>query len=180
MSQSYPTPETKDEALSNIREARAELEASFAGLSQETLTGPVTDGGWSIKDHLAHIAEWQRRGLAVIAGKHPADGFGIDRETYEQLADVHAINELLFQRHKDRSLGEVIEDFRSTHQRVEKTIESMSEDDLKRPLTGKIAERFPRVVDIVNFNFARHDRVHIGDIRRLAETVESADDIRSR
>ncbi|MFW6042014.1 MAG: DinB family protein [Guyparkeria sp.] len=180
MSQSYPRPEAKDDVLSNIREARAELEASFAGLSQETLTGPVTDGGWSIKDHLAHIAEWQRRGLAVIAGKHPADGFDIDRATFEDLRDVHAINELLFQRHKDRPLGEVIEDFRATHQRVEETIQAMSEEDLQRPLTGKIAERFPRVVDIVNFNFARHDRVHIPDIQGLAGTVERVDDTLTR
>lgn len=170
MSQAYPRPETRDEVLANIREARAELEASFAGLSQETLTGPVTDGGWSIKDHLAHIAEWQRRGLAVIAGGHPADGFEMDRDTYEQLPDVHAINEVLFQRHKDRALSDVVEDFRATHQRVEATIESMTEEDLQRPLTGKIAERFPRVVDIVNFNIARHDRVHIDDIRGPAGT----------
>lgn len=175
MSQAYPRPETRDEVLANIREARAELEASFAGLSQETLTGPVTAGGWSIKDHLAHIAEWQRRGLAIIAGKDHAEGFGLDREIFNQLADVHAINELLFQRHKDRPLGEVIEDFRTTHQRVEATIQSMTDEVLLRPLAGEVSERFPRVVDVVNFNFARHDRAHIDDIRGLAETVERWD-----
>jgi uncharacterized damage-inducible protein DinB len=169
MSESFPEPTAHTDVLANVRTARAELEASFAGLSEQQLTGPVTDGGWSIKDHLAHIAEWQRRGLAILDGKHPADGFGIDRETFDQLQDVHAINELLFRRHRDRPLSEVIEDFRGTYERVESTLQAMDDNDLRRELTGLAASRFPRAVDLINFNFARHDRVHIKDIRALAE-----------
>jgi uncharacterized protein (TIGR03083 family) len=169
MSEDFPTPTRRDEVLANIRKARAELEASIAGLSEQQMTGPVTAGGWTVKDHLAHIAEWQRRALAVIAGQHPADGFGIDRETFERLDDVHALNEILFKRNRDRPLADVIEDFRETHRLVEATVERMTDVDLQRELQGNIAQRFPRVVDLVNFNIARHDRVHINDIRALAE-----------
>ena len=168
MSEPFPNPERQEEVLANIRDARAELEASFAGVSEDKMTGPVTDGGWTIKDHLSHIAEWQRRALAVIDGNHPADGFQIDRETFEQFADVHELNELLFQRNRDRSLSDVVEDFRETHQLVEQRVEQMSDADLQAELTGKIAMRFPRVVDLLNFNIARHDRSHISDIRELA------------
>jgi uncharacterized damage-inducible protein DinB len=170
MAEGFPTPTEHDEVLENIRKARAELEASFAGLSEKQMTGPVTEGGWSIKDHLAHIAEYQRRALAVIAGLHQADGFGIDRETFEQFEDVHAVNEFLFQRNRDQELSDVLEDFRETHRIVEATVEQMSDADMQKKLSGKIAERFPRVVDLLNFNIARHDRVHIKDIQALAET----------
>jgi uncharacterized damage-inducible protein DinB len=173
MAEEFPRPTTRDEVLANIRKARAELEASFAGLSEEQMTGPVTAGGWSIKDHLAHIAEYQRRALAVIAGRHQADGFGIDRERFEQFEDVHAVNEYLFQRNRDRALSDVIEDFRETHRLVEATVIQMTDADMRRELSGKIAERFPRVVDLLNFNIARHDRVHIRDIRTLAEISTS-------
>jgi uncharacterized damage-inducible protein DinB len=169
MTEDFPTPSERDEVLANIREARAELEASFAGLSEAQMTEPVTEGGWSIKDHLAHIAEYQRRALAVIADQHQADGFGIDRDTFEQFEDVHAVNEFLFQRNRDRTLSDVIEDFRETHRLVEATVTQMPDADMHRKLSGKIAERFPRVVDLLNFNIARHDRVHIKDIRALAE-----------
>jgi hypothetical protein len=169
MSEEYPQPGRREDVLANIREARAELEASFAGLSEKQLTGPMTDGGRTIKDHLSHITAWQRRALAVIDGKHPCEGFGIDRETFDTLPDVHAINEILYRRNRNRSLDDVIEDFRSTHQTVERTVEAMSQDDLQRELTGPVAQRFPRVIDLVNFNIARHDRVHIKDIRALAE-----------
>ncbi len=168
MSEPFPNPERQEEVLANIREARAELEASFAGVSEEKLTGPVTDGGWTIKDHLSHIAEWQRRALAVIDGKHPAEGFQIDQEQFEQFADVHELNEVLFQRNRDRLLSDVIEDFRATHELVESRVEQMTDADLQAELSGKIALRFPRVVDLLNFNIARHDRSHIEDIEALA------------
>jgi uncharacterized damage-inducible protein DinB len=169
MSGAFAQPERHEDVLANIREARAELEASFAGLSKEHMTGPVTEGGWTIKDHLSHIAEWQRRALAVLDGKHPCEGFQIDQATFEELEDVHALNEILFRRRRDRPLTEVVEDFRGTHQEVEQRIEKMSDSDLQQELAGHIALRFPRVVDLVNFNIARHDRVHIEDIQALAK-----------
>jgi uncharacterized damage-inducible protein DinB len=168
MAEEFPQPVKRDEVLANIRAARAELEASLAGLSEKQMTGPITEGGWSIKDHLAHIAEWQRRALAVIDGKHPSEGFGIDRETFDRLEDGHSLNEILFRRNRDRELPDVIEDFRGTHHTVEAIIEQMTDDDLQRELSGPIVQRFPRVVDLVNFNITRHDRVHIKDIRALA------------
>lgn len=168
MAESFPRPSSKADVLANIRDARAELEASFAGLPESTLDGPKTDGGWTIKDHLSHIAEWQRRALAVLDGKHPCEGFRIDRETFDSFEDVHALNAYLHTRNRDRSLTDVIEDFRATHLMVEARVESMSQQDLEQDLTGPVAARFPKAIDLVNFNIARHDRSHIGDIERLA------------
>lgn len=168
MAESFPQPSSKADVLANIRDARAELEASFAELPESTLDGPATDGGWTIKDHLSHIAEWQRRALAVLDGKHPCEGFRIDRETFDSFEDVHALNAYLHQRNRDRSLADVIEDFRATHLIVEARVESMSQQDLEQDLTGPVAARFPKAVDLVNFNIARHDRAHIKDIEGLA------------
>ncbi len=168
MSEKFPQPTRRDEVLANIRKARAEREASFSGLSEQQLEGPVTDVGWTVKDHLSHIAEWRPRALAVFDGKHPGKGFRIDQDQFERLANVHELNALLFQRNRDRTLSDVIEDFRETHRAVESRIEQMTDADLQREPSGKIAARFPRVLDLVKFNLARHDRVHIKDIRALA------------
>ncbi len=170
MTDSFPQPERQEDVLANIRDARAELEASFAGLPEAVLDGPTTEGGWTIKDHLSHIAEWQRRALAVLDGKHMCEGFRIDQETFESFEDVHALNAYLYQRNRDRSLADVIEDFRATHEIVESRVTAMSDEDLQSELTapGPVAARFPRAVDLVNFNIARHDRSHIGDIQQLA------------
>lgn len=49
--------EDRDALLQHYRQMRADLLAAIDGLSDEALTEPSLDG-WSVKDHLAHIALW--------------------------------------------------------------------------------------------------------------------------
>src|SRR5947209_439082 len=49
--------EDKEALLRNYREMRQDLLAAIDGLSDVLLTDPSIDG-WSVKDHLAHIALW--------------------------------------------------------------------------------------------------------------------------
>jgi hypothetical protein len=49
--------EGKDALLRHYRQMREELLSAISGLSDELMTEPSLDG-WSIKDHLAHIALW--------------------------------------------------------------------------------------------------------------------------
>ena len=49
--------EDRDTLLQHYRQMREELLAAIDGLSDELLTEPSLDG-WSVKDHLAHIALW--------------------------------------------------------------------------------------------------------------------------
>ncbi len=50
-------PEDKDALLDHYRTTRKELLAAIEGLTDEQMTEPSIDG-WSVKDHLAHIALW--------------------------------------------------------------------------------------------------------------------------
>jgi len=49
--------EDRDALLQHYRETQQELLSAIDGLSDELLTEPSLDG-WSVKDHLAHIAFW--------------------------------------------------------------------------------------------------------------------------
>src|SRR5919206_2147373 len=49
--------EDRDALLHHYRQMREELLTAIDGLSDELLTEPSLDG-WSVKDHLAHIALW--------------------------------------------------------------------------------------------------------------------------
>ena len=49
--------EDRDALLRHYREMRDDLLAAIAGLSDEAMTEPSLDG-WSVKDHLAHLALW--------------------------------------------------------------------------------------------------------------------------
>ena len=50
-------PENKDELLQHYRRTRDGLMSAIDGLSDEQMSEPSLDG-WSVKDHLAHIALW--------------------------------------------------------------------------------------------------------------------------
>jgi hypothetical protein len=50
-------PEDRDALTRHYREMRAELLAAIDGLTDAQLTEPTIDG-WSVKDHLAHLALW--------------------------------------------------------------------------------------------------------------------------
>src|SRR5438094_3203314 len=49
--------EDRDALLQHYRQMREELLAAIHGLSDEVLTEASLDG-WSVKDHLAHLALW--------------------------------------------------------------------------------------------------------------------------
>ena len=49
--------EDRDALLQHYRKMREELLSAIDGLSDELMTEPSLDG-WSVKDHLAHLALW--------------------------------------------------------------------------------------------------------------------------
>jgi hypothetical protein len=54
----------KEELLDEIHHQRRALDDALAPLSPRQMTMPgVTRGGWSVKDVLAHLVEWQQMNL---------------------------------------------------------------------------------------------------------------------
>jgi len=50
-------PETREDLLRHYHQMRQDLLSAINGLADEQMTEPSLDG-WSVKDHLAHIALW--------------------------------------------------------------------------------------------------------------------------
>ena len=50
-------PGNREELLRHYRESRKRLLATIEGLSDDEMSEPSIDG-WSVKDHLAHLALW--------------------------------------------------------------------------------------------------------------------------
>jgi hypothetical protein len=89
----------------------------------------VTRGGWSVKDILAHLVEWQRMNLdwyaAGLRGEKPAmpaPGF--------TLRELPRLNAMIFRKHHRRSLRAVLDDYEAFHARVVALIEASSDFDL--------------------------------------------------
>src|SRR5215210_7085073 len=58
--------EDRDALRRHYQQMRAELLAAIEGLSDELMTEPSIDG-WSVKDHLAHVALWDEVRASEVA-----------------------------------------------------------------------------------------------------------------
>lgn len=93
---------------------------------------PGVVGPWSVKDILAHLADWQarmpvwlaaaRQGKAVEA---PAPGL-----TWKQ---VDILNQRIYEAHCDQSLEEVFEYFRTAHKHFMDMVEAMPAEEMLAP-----------------------------------------------
>lgn len=124
-----PRPHTKALLLSASQKEHQALEQYLETLSTEQMTRSGVVGEWAVKDVLAHLYEWEQMVLGWLnAGQRgetpqvPAEGF-----KWNQLP---ALNEHIFQKHRGRTLDEVLEMFHQSFQQVMDTIEGMPEETL--------------------------------------------------
>ncbi|MCH8850721.1 MAG: ClbS/DfsB family four-helix bundle protein [Chloroflexi bacterium] len=123
-------PKDKAELLERIRRARAGLEQTIGLLSPDQIVAPGAAAGWSVKDHLTHIAVWEM-GLAALLQRRPRyAAMDVDEATYRRGAD--ATNETIYERNKGRSAPDVLGDFRRAHQELLAALGGLTEADLRR------------------------------------------------
>jgi hypothetical protein len=120
----------KLELLDEIRRERVALDDALAGLTPRQMTrAGVTRGGWSVKDVLAHLVEWQHMNLdwyaAGLRGEKPA----MPAPGYT-LRELPRLNAMIWRKHHRRSLDAVLRDYRSYHDRIVALIASLSDPDL--------------------------------------------------
>lgn len=101
--------------------------------NEKELTGPREVGGWSAKDHLAHLAAWERGFVFLLHGHALRDGLGVSEETYRS-GDFDTINAEIEDHVKDRLLPDILTDLRAVHTELLGAIGSMTDEDLHEPI----------------------------------------------
>jgi len=120
----------KKALVDEIQRERTALNETLALLTPRQMTMPgVTRGGWSVKDVLAHLVEWQQMNLdwyaAGLRGEKPA----MPAPGYT-LRELPRLNQMIYRKHHRRSLKAVLNDYETYHQRIVELIESVPEADL--------------------------------------------------
>jgi uncharacterized protein (TIGR03083 family) len=162
------TVQTKDDLLYHLSADRQQLEEFIATLSEEELTRPGPEK-WSVKDHLAHIIVWEKSGLALLAGEDRAAAVGVDKELYEH-GETDPQNDVIYQQHKDRSLDDVLAEFREVRAKTIEAVSALSDEDLRKPYSayqpGDPNNETP-VIDSIIGNSTEHDLEHLEWIKAL-------------
>lgn len=122
--------EDRDALLRHYRRTREALLAAIDGLSDEQMTGRTLDG-WSVKDHLAHLATWDEiRALEV-------DRISAGHETAWPLSPAaDAYNGVSYELRAGLSLDQVRWELATSRQRLLDAIAQASERGLDASLYG--------------------------------------------
>ena len=136
-------PGNKADLMSAIRREWQALMDVVARLRDKQKMTVPDEGGWSPKDNLAHLAEWMNLLMEHHMDKRPAaEVFGVGEEVVRDW-DMEVINPVLFERNKDRSLEDVLDQVKLVYEKLLAKLESMSFEDLLKPRDPKDPRKRP-------------------------------------
>ncbi len=161
-------PRDQADLLARIAHAWNALMRTVEPLTTEQMDAHSA-GTWSVKDNLAHLAEWEQFMLGYhIKGEPPYKVMQIDRGTFEQL-DENGINAVLYTRNKDRSGKDVLDGLKRSHAQVLATLERMPFADLMKPHYSDDPERRPVINWVIGNTYDHYDEHRVA-IQTIIET----------
>jgi hypothetical protein len=122
---------TRESLLRQIERNWNELQEYVATLSHEQLTRQKDAAGWTVQDHLMHIATWEKGTLALLNGKSKREAMDIPADIWAE--DDDPINAIIHQRYQAMPTAEVIQTLEQEHERLMQKLGEMTEEDLQRP-----------------------------------------------
>lgn len=121
----------KTQIVKRLYDERRRLEQNIELLSKEDMLRHGVVGSWSVKDILAHLADWQARmPVWITQARHgefvetPAPGL-----TWQQLS---ILNQRIYEAHRNKSLTEVIKYFHETFDNFMNMVEAMPEEEIMK------------------------------------------------
>ena len=152
-------PPNKQAILTRMQDSYAAFEAGLASLYAGQMTAPVLDGGWSVKDIVAHLNVWHRRALDILDPVEPVRVPGIPASGIEDTA-LDQFNAQFYEAHKYQPLDEALAAFRESYRQLLAAVERMSEAHLMSSLQDET-----RLWQVVAGNTYEHYPEHLSAIR---------------
>ncbi|MHC4714698.1 MAG: ClbS/DfsB family four-helix bundle protein [Planctomycetota bacterium] len=134
-------PMGRDDVLARLRETYGELDELLGRLSEEEMAKVRIHGDWTVKKMLAHLASWESLESgwmeAVIEGRKPhlyTEGFEWDRADFDKRCKtIDRYNAFVLERTANRSLDDVLTEFRGAQKRMLELVARWPENALRDP-----------------------------------------------
>ena len=162
-------PASRAELHAEIDTAWSELYTFLAELVEATAAAKDANG-WTVKDHVTHMAIWGDSVAVLFRGGYRHEALGISEDVYSK-ASFDEINEIIRQREGRVALSQAIRLLRDVHGELMRGVESLTDADLGRavrdvfPLAPRTDDRL--VADFIHENTAAHYSEHLPWMRKL-------------
>lgn len=129
----YPNPPADmGELLQWIEREWVTLREKVLALPEERLTAPG-NGGWSVVDHMAHLAFWEQMLVRSQLGDEPEHQvLGVTEEVYRGL-DEDGQNDVIYKRNRGRNPADVLAEVWASHDDAVDAIARFPFDRLMQP-----------------------------------------------
>lgn len=154
-------PMSKAELLAKIEQSWTDFNAYLITLTPSQVTVPTDAAGWTVLDHLIHLADWENGVLAMLNKQDRAAAMGVDSATWES-QEFDKINDILQKKGKGKSIFQAREFVMGIHQQFVEKIQSLSDEDLLRPYKyyQPQSDREAPVIQWVQMNTYEHYEEH--------------------
>lgn len=167
-------PPGKAELLTAMQQGWTDLHAYLDTLTEAQLTQPSDPAGWTVKDHVAHLAAWEGSMNAFLQKQSRAEYMGVDYDTWES-GEIDRINDMIFHRNKALTWAEVEQRFQSVHEELIGRIHALSDADLLLPYSHYQLDSSATDAAATRLSVAtyRHYSRHLPWMRAIAERQPS-------
>lgn len=162
---------TKSKLVADIQQNWTRLASAVGGLTEAQLTGLPDAEGWTVKDHLLHLAQWERSAIFFLQGRPRHVSLGVDEALFLKGTDT-AINAAMFQRTRNLPVSEAFRQLSDTHQQLLALLEPLTDADLEKRYQAYLpgepgAENKTTAFPVIANNSTDHYVEHLGWIQAL-------------
>ena len=161
---------TKAELMEQIDSTWTALQDALDRLDETQLSMVKDNAGWAVKDHILHLAAWERSVVFLLQSRPRHVGLGVDEALYRD-GSYDEINAIIFKRGAELPVTEALARLRDVHAQMMALLEDLSEADLFKSYGHYLPDEGgegPPVINIVYGNTADHFAEHLDWMEALA------------
>jgi hypothetical protein len=156
---------TKQEVAQSLRAVVERAEEIAARLGEKDLACPVCENGWSVKQVFAHLASMGASpsffiGMAQRAASGAGGGGGGG-------FDIDAFNKQQVEMRKDRSMAELLAEFRKGHEQGITLIDTTPDDVLEKKLADPFRGGMATPLEMIQNSCSGHEGEHLDEVESV-------------
>jgi hypothetical protein len=158
------------ELLERLEAENARIEETISRMTEEQVAAPELRDGWSVKDTLAHLAVWNRRGTIWLAAaargetpEIPAPG--------ATWSDMDRMNEKSYRDNLHKPSGEVLAEYQDAFRQLVAQLQAVTDDVWQKEYRLHNDPEATSVPTIAGWRY-RHMVAHAEPVQDFAERLK--------